>query len=454
MKILRDKWQQEVMDAKGHILVAKGRRIGATKIMAEKAVEYLMTHHNDHPLSQIVCVSISEEQARLVISFATEYAEEKYPKYIGKKGDKPTLNTLNLIVDKNKRILIAKATGNTGKSVRGFEGQILMVDEAPYMPKDLWAAAKPILMTSRGKIWMWGTFNGKEGYFWDRFEEAYINKHPKARFKAWKETTEDVLSKRPISASWTKEQREDALQLLEDEKREMSEAHYAQEYMAQPSDDIKRIFSDRWIEKVCTIESEDQEPILKGRDYYMGVDIARLGGDECAFEVIRMTHTNHLIHTYSETAIKKLTTWTEDKIVDLDKEYDFRKIYIDAGAGSLGVGVFDHLLKHPRTEGKVEAINNRQIAQNRDGTKTQRILKEDLYDNLVALGEREIIKLLKDEKVMLSLRSIQYEHVRKEGQPTKVRIFGRYSHIAEGLIRAAWCSKEKVIKDLLYSFPV
>ena len=122
---------------------------------------------------------------------------------------------------------------------------------------------------------MWGTFNGKEGYFWDRFEEAYINKHPKARFKAWKETTEDVLTKKTISKRWTKEQREDALILLEDEKREMSEAHYAQEYMAQPSDDIKRIFSDDWIEKVCTIESEDQEQILKGRDYYMGVDIAR-----------------------------------------------------------------------------------------------------------------------------------------------------------------------------------
>jgi hypothetical protein len=73
-------------------------------------------------------------------------------------------------------------------------------------------------------------------------------------------------------------------------------------------------------------------------------------------------------------------------------------------------------------------------------------LKEDLYDNLVALGERGEIKLLDDADVKLSLRSVQYEHVMKEGQPTKMRIFGRYTHIAEGIIRAAWCSKERINK--------
>ena len=50
--------------------------------------------------------------------------------------------------------------------------------------------------------------------------------------------------------------------------------------------------------------------------------------------------------------------------------------------------------------------------------------------------ERGAIKLLNDDDVIASLRSIQYEYVVKEGQQTKLRIFGAYTHITEGLIRA------------------
>ena len=132
--ITLDDWQKEVLAYEGNLGIAKGRRIGATHVMGKKAIEYLMTHHNNHPSSQIVCVSITDDQAHLIILFALQHAQEKYAKYIGKGKDSPTLNRIVLIVKGNRRILLARPVGNTGDSVRGFEGQILMVDEASRMP--------------------------------------------------------------------------------------------------------------------------------------------------------------------------------------------------------------------------------------------------------------------------------------------------------------------------------
>jgi len=85
----------------------------------------------------------------------------------------------------NRRILLAKPVGDTGRSSRGFEGQVLMVDEAPFQPDLFFEAAKPILATTNGRIWMFGTFDGSEGYFYNNYARTIIKKDPKARFKVW-----------------------------------------------------------------------------------------------------------------------------------------------------------------------------------------------------------------------------------------------------------------------------
>ena len=54
--------------------------------------------------------------------------------------------------------------------------------------------------------------------------------------------------------------------------------------------------------------------------------------------------------------------------------------------------------------------------------------------------EQKKIQLLDDDEVKASLKSIQAEHDKDSG---RLKIWGSYSHITEGLIRAAWCSKTK-----------
>ncbi|MFH1645974.1 MAG: hypothetical protein ABIB11_06090, partial [Candidatus Omnitrophota bacterium] len=273
------------------------------------------------------------------------------------------------------------------------------------------------------------------------FNESYNLKKPDARFKVFYKSSEDVMTNRPISRSWTKKQREGAIRILEEDKRDMTELEYGQEYLGLFLEDVNRLFDDEWIKKVCILE---RKGINTNYSHYLGVDIARLGKDEGTFEIIRKINRDKFEHVESIITKKKLTTETEQNIIELQKLWNFKEIDIDAGAGTLGVSVLDHLLQNSITKRKVVGVNNRTLVQDEEDKSKIHLLKIDLYNNLKAMGERGEIKLLKDDKVKASLASIQYDYLVKEKQKTRLVIFGSYSHIAEGLIRAAWAaSKDK-----------
>ena len=50
------------------------------------------------------------------------------------------------------------------------------------------------------------------------------------------------------------------------------------------------------------------------------------------------------------------TTQTTERIVELDKRYEFEKIYVDDGG--IGFGVFSELLKEDSTRAKTIPLNN------------------------------------------------------------------------------------------------
>lgn len=454
--IILDDWQRDILDYEGHIGLAKGRRIGATHLFAIKAVEHMVKHENHHPSSQIVCMSITEDQAKLIISFATAYAQAKYPSYIAKGKDKPTLNRLVLKIKGNRRILLARPVGATGASARGFEGQVLMVDEAAFHPSFLWDAAKPILMTTGGKIWMWSTFNGKStekdrNYFWDKYEEAVEKKDPKARFKFWVKDSEQVIKNRPISASWTREQREEAIKFLEEEKRDMSPQSYAQEYMAIASEHLKQFFPNDLIEMVCTLDPSKNVGRLG--DFYGGFDLARMGGDQFTAEILKKIDNDAIIQVdhYSKTMLD--TVENENLVKEFTLRWDCVKSAIDSGSGTLGVSVLDHLLRDEAVKRRIVAINNRKVIIDKDNG-TQKLFKVDLYDNLKAMMYRGQIKLFNSEEVKSSLRSVQIDMKENAQGITQATISGRFTHIAEGLVRAAWLAREKSLNVWMRSIRI
>ena len=100
------------------------------------------------------------------------------------------------------------------------------------------------------------------------------------------------------------------------------------------------------------------------------------------------------------------------------------------------------MLRIPLIKKIVIPLNNAQRIIDREGAKAK-LKKEDMYDNMLSMMEHGVLKLLDEDSVIESLRSIQYEYVMKNDEPTRLRIYGTYAHIVEGLMRAAWLANQK-----------
>lgn len=431
MKYIFDSHQQEILDYEGDIGFAKGRKIGATWIFGIKAVEWLRKHHNSHPTSQIICVSITEDQAELIIAFALQYAQDKYPNLIGRGPDRPTKTRLILNVDGNRRILLARPIGASADSTRGFEAQVLMVDEAAFHDRRFFTSATPNIISKGGHIWMWSTFNEKEGYFWNAYEEAVIKQDPEARFKFWVKNTEEVFHNRPISEMWTEDIKARALKALDRERKSMTEAEYALEYLAIPQDDIRRWFSDELLDQMCHLK---EMPEIIGKKIYFGCDVAREGEDETTHEGINKVSEENYVQIHHEVLHKQKINHTFDRILQLIRIYKPKKYGIDADG--LGSGLFDFLVKHKAAKDIVTSLRNSKLALDANGEKTKKSMKEEMYVIWKMLALRGFIHLLDRPEIRASLASVQYEYVRKAGQETRLKITCKYGHIAEGLDRA------------------
>jgi hypothetical protein len=228
-------------------------------------------------------------------------------------------------------------------------------------------------------------------------------------------------------------------EFLENEKKNMSRLHYAQEYLAQFLDELKRLFDENLINNCCKEKRRDRVGTGK---FYIGCDIAGYGEDECTYEILEKMQDKSIVQRDSIIEKRNLTTDTSKKIITLNNIWNFKKIGVDDGG--VGFGVFSELMNEEKTKKKTEALNNASRQTDNEGERTKRLLKEEMYFNLLMLMEQGRIKLLDDDEIKASLSSIQYD-----GE----KIWGSYSHICEGIIRGAWLAeKDKSLNIFAHSF--
>ena len=430
-----DLWQEDILSTKGHVQLCTGRQVGKTTIFARKAAEYMISH----PKCSIIVVSLTEDQAQLMILMTLDYIQKKEKKKDELLEPGMRNQTKNKITLRNKSTILARPVGNTGDAVRGFTGDVLIIDEASRMPELMWTAAMPTLATTGGEIWMCSTPFGKKGYFY----ECFLNKSE--RYKVVHVNTWDVYHDRPISAGWTEEKKGKAIQFLEEQKKDMTVLQFGQEYLGLFVEDLSRFISDKLIEESCVLKLRDK--FIPNREYYLGLDVARMGGDEITFEGLEKFNDKRIEHVQNDVERNKPLTWTADMVKAYNSSYQYQKIGIDTtGVGS---GVFDMLYTDDSTKRKIVSIENAQkpIEYGWDKEKMRKLMKEEMYLNLKNMLEKGYLKLLKDDNVKLSLRSLQESYeVSESSGVQRYRVFGNYTHIVEGLIRAAWLAKEKSIK--------
>ena len=416
-----DAWQKEYIETEPNkdCFLLCGRQVGKTTAMSIKAVELCLKHFKKG--EYILICSITEKQGYHMLAKALAYASEKYHSKILKGKDKPTMHKLNF---SNGTGIFCYAAGETGEGLRGYTIKKLMIDEGSRMNEEFFIAVTPMLSVVRGSMDIASTPAGK--LHKDGSEKFFYKCSLDEKFKKFYVNAEDC-------PRHTKE-------FLNNEKERLSKLAYAQEYNAIFTDELKRLFDGLLISKRAHLKRV--QSINRKGNFYLGVDVAGFGDDECSFEILEKTSDGKIWHRESITEKRNLTTDTTKRILILNKAYNFKKIGID-DAG-VGFGVFSELLNQEETRRKTIALNNASREKDYKDETSKKLLKEEMYINLLSLMENRKISLLDDEDVKASLSSIQHD---------EDKIFGAYSHITEGIIRAAWLAeKDKSLNIFAHSF--
>jgi len=445
-----DDWQIEFLKTKGDKILCCGRRIGKSEISSIDAVDFALKN----PKSRILMVAPSEKQAYELFSKTLTHLQTHYLKYIKVGKERPTKHKITL---RNNTEILCLPTGADGTTLRGLTIHRAYIDEASRMPPNIiFSVIQPMLATTLGHIVILSTPFGAVGEFYD----IVINKDGAYNsFTRFHYNSEDVFRKRKISKSWSVEQRDWALRMIDRAKSQLSNQLFQQEWMGEFADALYRYFPEIDINKACILNKSEFKAIPQDAELYLGCDFARMGEDSSSYTLLWKKPNNITYQIDNITTQKTLTTDNEAKVLELNRKYpQIKKIAIDAGSGAMGVAIYDHLLQEPEVRHKLEAVNNAKRVFDREGSRHARLLKEDLYENLRAMMQRGEIKLLYQDDIIQSLRSIQYEYVLEKGKPPRLLIYsseiGAHGDIVESLIRSAWYAKGKYLSIWIRSIRV
>jgi len=398
-----DPWQEELIVCEEPSCIHSGRQTGKSFAVGKKIARIARKYPNKTTL----VIAPTERQAfALFQKSMSEFSEKEL-----KKGkDKPTMH--RYVLKSNNHEVICHPTGLAGTGIRYLTVFHLVSDETPYIAEEVWTAVMPMMATTKGIITFLGTPFGDEGFYYNCFMND--------KFKKFHLSSEDC----PRIPK----------EFLQQEKKRMTAAQYAQEYLGQFIENLTQLFPDSLIQS-CMTAKGGLSPSSSLSSLYLGVDVAGMGADPTAM-IGLIKHGESIEQEYQDQYNHERTTFTVDRILLLDIQKDYTKIGVDGGG--LGAGVVDPLLRNDRTKRKVEDLNNSKKTISSDG-REKVLLKEDMYANLKVIMETRKISLWENDDLFSSLKSVQVEQT----EDKKIKIYGNNTHLAEALIRAAWLANRK-----------
>lgn len=423
-----DKWQQKVLDTKGNVTLRTGRQVGKSEVISAKAEKLA----KENPGITILIIAAAQRQSSMIFEKVTDRISKEL------LAERPTKTKLIL---KNGSRIYSVPAGRTGYSIRGYTVDVLIADEAAYIPEMVWNAVTPMLSTSRkvrGFGWMilLSTPVGKGGFFYHSFDRK--------DFKSFHVSAENCPRTDKVH--------------LRNEKKRMTKRDYRQEYLGEFTDDLTQYFkTDLILERATFLEWNFEKDYKKDARYYLGVDFAGMGGDENAFAICEMIGKKMRIVNCSTT--KRVSSVdTIGRIQHLHSKYNFNKIFVDDGG--LGSPITD-LLQERLGKRKVMGLNNaskrvivndpiKKVGLHQEREEAPRgIFKEDLYANTLTLMETGKLDIIADVDLIRSLKSITFSYGENPAV-RKISIFGNYAHLTEAMVRSLWSYKEKGLKIFVY----
>lgn len=415
---------EERRKAMQNFMLFCGRQVGKSEIVAYATAILLI----NIPKIKLLIISGVERQAATLYQKTLLYIENDHKNLFRRGKDRPMKTRLQL---KNGSELITEPVGIDGASARRHTLHGIIFEEMQLIPEEAFTACTPMLMTTGGFMWMLGTAWATDGYVYDRLKDE--------DFLVIRVNSEEVVALRP------EPNRTMMMDYLEKERKRLTEAQYAQEYLAIPQDNARQVFNDKLIARVMT--GKRREGINSSAVHICGLDPAGLGEDEGDIAIFEAGEKG-MFQIDNIITKKLLTTETTQQIIQLYKRYDFEKIYVDDGG--VGFGVFSELFTADETRSVTEALNNSSRSLNTDD-KSKRIMKDDLVFNLLNMMEKGEIELLSDPEIRESLKSYRFEY---DKDSKRLLIKSNYNHPTEAIMRAAWYWQTKGLNMTVYTIKV
>ncbi len=420
-----DKWQEQVLDHEGNVVIRSGRQVGKSVVIAEKAVRFALRNEG----SVTLVIAASQRQAGLLFEKVKSTLELSSGNEGG--GVFAEVPTLTRIVLKNGSRIYSLPAGKTGAFIRGFTVDLLIIDEAAFVPEAVFLSVVPMIAVSRqtrgfGHIFMMSTPFGKGGFFFDAFTDP--------DFRSWHVSSLDC-PRIPKS-------------LIDKERKRLSKAQFAQEWEGEFVEEWNQFFKSDLLKRSMTFIEWSVRDRWANSSFFLGVDVARYGGDENAFVIVELAGFGdqerlRAVRCFVTDMVS--TVDTIGRVLELDKFWGFRKIFVDDG----GVGGAVTDLLESKLGRRVVGLNNASKRFEVQGEEKKRgILKEDLYSNTLVLLENGKLELISDLALLRSLKSITFSYSTEVAN--RVKIFGDYSHLSEALVRACWCVKERGLQVYVY----
>ena len=178
------------------------RQWGKSTVAGIKAIHRAYTQ----PGSLVVVASPTERQSA---EFLRKSAEMVARLGIRPRGDGK--NATSLLLPNGSRVIGLPGTEGT---IRGFSAvSLLVIDEAARVEDATYKALRPMLAVADGDLWLLSTPRGKGGFFYENWEHGG---------EEWERATVRATECARISAKF-----------LEEERKQLGDAWFRQEYMCE-----------------------------------------------------------------------------------------------------------------------------------------------------------------------------------------------------------------------------
>jgi hypothetical protein len=215
--MLPDKWQTDVLrtDA-SRILILASRQIGKSTVASIMAMHVALYA----PRSLVLLVSPSLKQSQeLFRSCLTLY------RTLGRPVDASSESALTLELENRSRLVALPGAEST---IRGYaSAALVIIDEAARVPDELYHSVRPMLAVSAGRLVCMSTPAGRRGWFYDSWENGT-----------------DWLKVKILASQCPRI----SPRFLEEERRSLGSAMFAQEYEAVFGDTENAVFLSEVVE--------------------------------------------------------------------------------------------------------------------------------------------------------------------------------------------------------------